>query len=77
MTFDYDLHLLGMDVTFGAFVPLEEMMSPSFVLYTHICGLPKGCFDVLTLYFHFGGIFWGWPMTYLHCIMYLHVLGAS
>jgi hypothetical protein len=29
MTFDDALHLLGMDVTFGAFVPLEEMMSPS------------------------------------------------
>jgi hypothetical protein len=30
VAFDDALHLLGMDVTFGAFIPLEEMTSPSF-----------------------------------------------
>jgi hypothetical protein len=30
VTFDYDLQLLGMDVTFGSFIPLDGMMPPCF-----------------------------------------------
>jgi hypothetical protein len=37
MTFHDALHLLGMDVTFGAFTPLEEMTSPLFFpLHSHV-----------------------------------------
>jgi hypothetical protein len=37
VTFDDDWHLLGMDVTFVAFTPLEEMTSPLFCpLLSHV-----------------------------------------
>jgi hypothetical protein len=77
MTFYDALHLLGMDVTFGAPIPFEEMASPLFVVYTYTCDFFRGCFNVLVLYFHFGGIFGDQTKTYPPSIMDLHVLGSS
>jgi hypothetical protein len=37
MTFDDTLHLLGRDMTFGAFTPIMEMMSPFMSpLHSHV-----------------------------------------
>jgi hypothetical protein len=73
VTFEDALHLLGMDVTFGAFIPLEEMMLHSFCpLLTHVWIL-RGCFDVLAFYLYFRGYFGGWLETYPPCIMDYYV----
>jgi hypothetical protein len=76
MNFDDIFHFFGIYMTFGAIVPLEEMMSPFIVLYTHTCWILRGCFGVLALYFYFEAIL-GVGLRPIHLVSWIIIiLGA-